>query len=125
MIIAHVLLDTPTLKACSVTCRSFYLATLPHLWHTLICHGRNLDPAREGFIPIQKLGEMQLLPLVKRLQIVQHDNDPWFPPTIPDAQTLVYFSAFTNVQELGFVEVDLSKLTPRAQQYFGHFAPTL
>jgi len=52
---------------------------------------------------------MRLLPLVKRLQVVQRYDDPWFPPTIPNAQTLVYFSA----------------LTLQVQQYFGHFAPAL
>ena len=122
MILAHLPLDTPTLKACSVACRSLYLATLPHLHHTLICYEENSDSAHEGFTPIRKLGEMQLLPLVKHLQIVQCNTVPW---TIPNAQTLVHFSALTNVQELGLDEVDLPTFTPQAQQYFGHFAPTL
>jgi len=125
MIIAHVRLDMITLKACSATCRSWYIATLPHLHHTLTFHAKNWDSTREGFIPLRKLGEMRLLPLIKRLQIAQSHDDPWFPPMIPNAQTLVYFSALANVRELGFDEVDLSALAPQAQQYLGHFAPTL
>ena len=46
MIIADVLLDTPTLKACSATCRSWYIATLPHLHHTLTLHQWTSDPVR-------------------------------------------------------------------------------
>jgi len=128
MIIAHVLLDTPTLEACFATCGSWYPALYPTSTTLSSLTGKKSDSAREGFVPLRnlKLGEMQLLPLIRRLQIMwQSHDDPWFPPTITNVQTSVYFSALKNVQELGFDEVDLSALTPQAQQYFEHFAPTL
>jgi len=120
MILAHVLLDTPTLKACSATCRSWYITTLPHLHHTLTLHRRGPNPASQGIIPLQKLGKMQLLPLVKRLRILDYHG-----PTILSARSLVYFSALTSVQELLIDELDLRALIPQMQQYFGHFAQTL
>ena len=127
MILAHVILNMSTLKACSATCRSWYIATLPHLHHTLTLHGRASGPARRGLIPLQKLGRMQLLPFVKRLQILQYYDYPgtWFRPSLFNAQSLAYFSALTNVQELGIRGLDFRVFTPRAQRYFGHFTPTL
>ena len=125
VIIAHVILDTSTLKACSATCRSWYIATLPHLHHTLTLCGRKSDPAPEWFTLLQKLGETRLLPFVKRLQILQNHADHRVPPTIFNAQSLVYFSALTNVQELGIDELDFRGFTPQTRRFFGHFAPTL
>ena len=123
MIVAHVILDTPTLKAVSATCRSWYIAALPHLHHTLTLCRRALDPGHQGLIPLQKLGKMGLLPFVKRLLIVQyHGNDPSL-PTVLNARSPVYF-AFTNVQELA---IDMLALvfTPRVHLYFGHSMPKL
>ena len=120
MVIAHVLLDTPTLKACSTTYRSWYIATLPHLHHTLTLRRRAFDPARQGLIPLQKLGKMRLLPLVKRLRILEYHG-----PTVLSARSLVYFSALTSVQELLIEELDLRVLIPRMQPRFGHLAPSL
>ena len=68
MIIAHVLLNTPTLKTCSATCRSWYITTLPHLHHTLTLRQWASDSARRGLKPLRKLGKMRLLPLVIRLR---------------------------------------------------------
>jgi len=67
---------------------------------------------------------MRLLPFVKRLQIVQHYTDPWF-PNIFDARGLVYFSALTNVQELGIDELHFCAFTPQAQRYLGHLMSTI
>ena len=120
MVITHILLDTPTLKACSTTCRSWYIATLPHLHHTLTLRRRAFDPARQGLIPLQKLRKMGLLQLVKRLRIQEYDR-----PTILSDRSLVYFSAFTNVRELLIEELDLRVFTSRMKLCFGHLAPTL
>ena len=71
---------------------------------------------------------MRLLSFVKRFRILQRYDDhadPWFLPTIFNAQSLVYFSALTNVQELIVDELDLCAFTPQAQLYFGQFTPTL
>ena len=125
MIIAHVILDTPTLEACSTTCRSWYLAALPHLHHTLTLHGTNLDIAGEWLTSLQRLSEMRLLPFVKRLQIEQSHAGPHFRPTILNAQSFVRFLALTNVQELGITELDFSVFTPQAQQNLGRSMPML
>ena len=70
---------------------------------------------------------MRLLPFVKRLRILQRYGyaDPWFLPTIFNAQSLFYFSTFTNVQELVVDELDLRAFIPQARLYFGQFTPTL
>ena len=125
MIIAHLLLDTPTLKAFSATCHSWYIATLPHLHHTLTLRDQNSDPAYEGFKRLRKLAKLGLLPLVKRLWIQQRFNS-WFLPKSSNAWSLTYFAALTNLQELGVDGLDLYAFTPQAQlAYFGHLAPTL
>lgn len=125
MIIARVLPDMSTLKACSKTCCCWYIAALPHLHHTLTLSQCFRDPPRRGLIQLQNLGKMRLLPLFKRLQIVKDGGGLWPPPMIPNTQSFAYFSALTNVQELGLDKVDLAVLAPQAQQHFGHFAPTL
>ena len=125
MIIAHVEHDTQTLKACSRTCRSWYIATLPYLYHNLTLRREHLDRTRGGLIPFRKLDKMRLLPFVKRLWINHCYADPFLPPEIFNAEGLAYFSALTNVQELGFESLDLRSFIPRAQLYLGHFTPKL
>ena len=124
MIIAHILLDTPTLKACSTTCRSWYIAIVPHLHHTLTLRDQTSGPVCGGFKRLRKLAKARLLPFVKRLWIQQH-LDTWFLPKNFSARSLSYFSALTNLQELGVDGLGLHAFTPQAQLYFGHFAPTL
>ena len=70
---------------------------------------------------------MRLLPLVKRLQILQRHGyaDPWFLPAIFNTQGLAHFSALTNVRELVIDELDIRTFIPQAQLYFGQFTPTL
>ena len=125
MIIAHVELDAQTLKACSRTCRSWYIVTLPHLYHTLTLRREHWDQARGGLIPFRKLEKMQLLPFVKRLWIRHCYADPRLPSEIFNTESLVYFSALTNIQELGLDRLDLHLFTPQAQLYFGPFIPRL
>ncbi|KAF9648102.1 hypothetical protein BDM02DRAFT_2358489 [Thelephora ganbajun] len=127
MIIAHVLLDAPTLKACSMTCRSWYIATLPHLHHTLTLRKYPSDPTHAELRPLRKLDKMRLLPFVKRLRILQGGltASPWFLPTTFNCRNLAYFSTLTNVQVLGIDNLDLGMFVPEAQLYFGHFTSTL
>jgi len=124
MIIAHVLLDTPTLKACSATCRSWYIATLPHLHHTLTLRQWSSDPARRGLEPLRKLGKMGLLPLVARLRMVLNSAGPE-PLRVINPRSPAYFSTLTNVQELTIDALDFRDFAPQMELYFGHFAPKL
>ena len=122
-IIAHVQLDTQTLKACSRTCRSWYIAALPHLHHTLTLRRKEWDHG--GLIPLQKLSKMRLLPFVRRLWISHCYVHPSLPPEIFNARCLYYFSALTNIQELGLDSLDLHLFIPQAELYFGPFMPRL
>ena len=115
MIVAHVQFDIQTLKACSMTCRSWYIATLPHLHHTITLRRKGWDPTRGGLAPLRKLDKMRLLPFVKRLRVRHRYADPFLPPEIWNAQCLIYFSALANIQELGFDGLDLRLFVPEAK----------
>jgi hypothetical protein len=125
IIIADLGDDISSLKAYSVTCHSWYLAAAPHLHHTLTLKNWTSDSTRAGFKPLAKMHKMDLLPLVKKLWIRSSSFTPWISPRKLDRQTLRYFSALTNVQQLRIERFDLSKFMPNIERYFGHFAPTL
>jgi hypothetical protein len=125
IIIADIGDDTLSLKACSVTCYSWYIATVPHLHRTLVLEERTEDPARAELKPLTKLHKLDLLPFVKKLWIRSLSFEPWISPRKFDRQTLRYFSALTNVQQLRIERFDLSKFMPGVERYFGHFTPTL
>jgi len=125
IIIADLGDDIWSLKAFSTTCHSWYLAAVPCLHRTLTIEERPSDPARWEFKPLAKLHKMDLLPFVKKLWIRAAAFDPWLSPRNFDKQTLRYFSALTNVQQLRIERFDLSKFMPGVERYFGHFAPTL
>ena len=68
---------------------------------------------------------MRLLSFVKRLWFGHCDIDSVPPSEIFNARGLVYFSALTNIQELGFDCLDLCSFIPQVQPYLGHFMPRL
>ena len=68
---------------------------------------------------------MRLLPFVKQLRIMHCYADPFLPSEIFNAKSLAYFSALTNVQELGLGNLDLRSLIPQVQLYLGPFMPRL
>ena len=117
--------DIRSLKTFSMTCHSWHLAAMPHLHHTLTIEERPSDPARWELKPLAKLHKMDLLPFVKKLGIRATSSGPWLSPRKFDRQTLRYFSALTNVQQLRIERFDLSKFMPGVKRYFGHFAPAL
>ena len=134
MIIAHLTDDHRALKACSLTCRSWYSVAVPHIHHTLTLRrntpypiGR-MDPqsASDKLGPLSKLDELGLIPLVKEIRVVQWDGEyPWFTPLAFGLLDLRYFSAFANVHTLKLQRVDIYHFIPHAGHYFGHFSPTL
>ena len=117
--------DLLSLKAFSTTCYSWYIAAAPHLHHTLTLEERPSDQTRAELKPLAKLYKMDLLPFVKKLWIRCSSFEPWISPRKFDRQTLRYFSALTNVQQLRIERFDLSKFMPGVERYFGHFAPAL
>ena len=128
MIISHLIYDTPTLLACSLTCYSWYIATVSHLHHTLTTDGGRWRADKKYLwpTPLRKSYELGLLPLVTRLRIrSSYQYEVKFAPEQLDRRTLRYFSALTNLQELGIDNLQVSSLMPTIKQCFGHFSPTL
>ena len=130
MIIAQLSCDMRSLRACSLTCYSWYIAAVPHLYHLLITPTYRLR-IRSTFAwsePLRDMHELGLLPLVKTLQIpTTRDTDhfPVFSPTRFNRRILRHFSALTNVQELGIESLDVSSFVPRIRRYFGHLLPSV
>jgi len=123
MIVAHLIHDLRTLKACSLTCRSWYIIAVPHIHHTLIV-GRGFP--RDRLKPLSKLHGLGLTPLVREIRVERlHGADDWFIPQTFGRRSLRYLSAFTNVHTLGLQRVELSRFFPHIERYFRHFSPTL
>lgn len=101
MIVGYLLMgDLDTFKACSLTDRSWYITTVPHLHRTLTLGRDGPDFSR------------------RRL-------NPWFGPQALSSRGLRHFSAFTNVRTLRFEELEIHRFMPDIERYFGHLSPTL
>jgi len=125
-IIAHLVYDTQSLKACAATCFAWYNITAPHLHHTLTLHEPHTDPTRGGPNPLMALDKLGLLRLVKKVQFQRGiSRSPWVVPDFFDPQSLCYFSALTNLQVLEIASLDFSKFASGTEMYFGRFTPTL
>ena len=123
MVIAHLIDDIPTLKASSLTCRSWYIVTTRHIHHTLVL-GRGFTHDR--LKPLFKLHSLGLIPLVQEIQVERpFGADNWFVPRAFSKRTLRYFSAFANVHTLGLQRLEISQFFPHIERYFGQFSPTL
>ena len=123
MIIAHLSRDFRTLIACSMTCRSWYTAAVPHLHHTLTLRGNTPEVGRSKLEPLSKLRELGLAPLVKEVRVYQyHCENAWIAPWGSSNHT---FSGFANVQTLRLEEPDIQLFIPGTERYFKHLPPTL
>jgi len=130
MIIAHFIYDKRTLITCSMTCYSWYIAAVPLLHHSLTTEDDSYyswDHVKYAWpTPLRKSYELGLLPLVKQLRIrMGLGNHTEFTPGWLDRRTFRYFTALTNLQELGIDNLQLSRFMPNIQQCFGHLSPTL
>ena len=129
MIIVHLIYDTRSLIACSLTCYSWYTVTVHHLHHTLTTQTYDLFPDSKikwpkPLLDVYRLG---LFPLVKKFHICAADCSyhRLFSPKLFSRYTLRHFTAFTNVRELGIDYLDIPSFIPRINRYFGHFLPTV
>jgi len=130
IVIAQFMYDKLNLLACSLTCRSWYIAAVRHLHHTLTAsayhgHGKKRLRRLDSFRCMHELG---LFSLVKKFHIRGSGIDlsgPWsFSSNQFDScGALRHFSALTNVQELGIDYLDIPSFMPNIQRYFGHFLP--
>ena len=128
MIIAHLIYDTDSLLACSLTCYSWYIASVPHLHHTLSLRpGSWLSPQKIGWpTPLQNASRLGLLPLVKKFWVhATFSCYDRFSPERFNRRILSQFSAMTNVQDLRIDNMDVPSFMPRVRRYFGHFLPTV
>ena len=129
IITSYFIYDTRSLLACSLTCYSWYIAVVPHLHHTLTTKDDPIWPADRNHPwprPLKKSYELGLLPLVKRFRIrMTNVAYPMFAPAWLSERTLRYFSALTNLQDLGIDYLNVSSFMPTIRQCFGHFSPTL
>lgn len=124
MIMAHFTHDLDTLKAFSMTCRSWYTLAAPHLHHTLTIGSNDPHVTRGHLKPVSKLYKLGLIPLVKELRVRQ-PIDAWFIPQAFNRRNLRYFSAFSDVQILALQWFQISHFIPGIERYFEQFSPTL
>ena len=127
-IISYFTHDKRTLLACSATCCSWYITAIPHLHRTLTTDDdiHKGSKGRRWPRPLRKSYNLGLLPLVKRLRIRSGDpNYDEFTSKKLGWRAMAYFSALTNLQELGIDNLRVSSFFPDIQRYFGHLAPTL
>ena len=126
MIIAHLIYDTRTLKACAATCFAWYNVATPHLHHTLTLRQWATDTSRTYLNPLEPLHKLELLPFVKRVEFEKGlFGGAWVSPTIFEPESIEYFGALENLQDLAITDLDFSKFPRGVGEYFGHFAPTL
>ena len=118
MIITRIAHDLNTLKACSLTCHSWYIAAVPHLHYTLTL------TTRGKLKPLSKVHQLGLMPRIKEIR-VQQDRRTWLVPQAFSRRDLHYSSAFANVQTLILQYLDIFLFIPGIERYFGHFSPTL
>ena len=123
MIIAHLTHDLNALKACSLTCRSWYIVAAPHIHHTLTL-GRGATPS--GLKPLSELQRPGLISLVQEIRVEQWPGvATWFMPRAFNRHTIRYFSAFSNVHTLKLQRLEITRFIPHIERYFGQFSPTL
>jgi len=127
IIIAHLIYDTPSLLACSLTCSSWYIAVVPRLHQTLTIRTARLREKKFMWPkPLRHMHRLDLLPLVKKLQVHKcRPNRHHFTPKQLDCRTLRHFFALSNIQELDIDHLNIHKFMPRIQRYFKNILPTL
>jgi len=132
MIIAHLVYDTNSLRTCTMTCYSWYLAAVPHLHNILITHTNSLDRKFRWPNPLRHMHALGLFPLVEILWVHRdYGNDSnnngnlVFSSKQFNHRILRQTSALVNVQRLMVDNLDISSFMPRIQQYFKNFLPTV
>ena len=127
IIVACLVHDKHSLIACSLTCRSLYIASTPHLHHTLV-----LENVKRGRLswpkPLQEASKLGLLPLVKKLWLRRafaNSQGLHFPEKLFNHEVLCQISGLTNVRVLAIDDLNIPAFMPEIQRYFGHFLPRL
>lgn len=122
MIISYLTYDIKTLKACSLTSYSWYIAAVPHLHRTFVLRGVD----RAGLKTLSARHSLGLLSLAKDLRIPQSSSQSHrLLPQSFNRRDMRCFLAFTNVQSLTVQSLDIHYFIPGLERHFGHFSPTL
>ena len=123
-VIAHLIYDLPTLLSCSLTCYSWYIATVPHLHHTLSAWtAATWSRKHQWPNRIRSKYILGLLPFVKA--VVIHSCNKEFSPKLFNRFTLRQLSGLTNVRTLQIDDLDIPGFMPKIQRYFGSLLLTL
>ena len=127
MIVAYLAHDIRSLKAFSLTCRSWYIAAVPLIHHTLALNlAGGCVVYRSLLEPISKLHELDLIHLVRAIQVTQEPGlGWWFLPQSFTGLDLHHFSALANVHTLKIQCLEIYRFIPDIGHYFGHFPQTL
>ena len=125
IIIAHLNDDLCALKACSLTCRSWHSAAVPHLHHTFTLTGDKPEIGRRRLEPLSVLHKLGLIHLVKSIRVKQGFNTRWFVPRAFSNHDLYHFSAFANVHTLKLQNTFICDFIPSTERHFGHFSQSL
>ena len=124
MIVAHLIYDTYSLRACTLTCYSWYLVAVPHLHINLMIHTDHGDRKYLWPNPLRQMHALGLLPLLKSFRVRGDDQIPFSTERF-DRRTIHQFSALNNIRRLLIDYLDIPSFVPKIQQYFGHFLPTV
>ena len=120
IIIAFLSFDAHSLRSCTLTCYSWYIAAVPHLYHTLRIWARSCvrNPG-QWLNSLQRMHKLGLLPLVKSFQVRGLDEkDVGLSPKLSSRRTLRQFRALANVQDLWIDYLDIPSFMPQIQRYF-------
>ena len=130
MIVSYLVCHPRSLRACTLTCYSWYIAAVPHLYRILITptYSRSFRGYFCWADPLRRMHKFGLLSLVKKYQVLAQRpctaGDEISPKRL-DHRTLRHFSALINVQELGIDHLNIPEFMPNIPRYFGHFLPTV
>jgi len=122
VIVAHLVYDLPALKACSLTCRSWYIVAFPHIHHTIVLGRTGVDGRPK---PLSELHELGLIPLIKEIRVSKVGVHPWFTPQVFRQRDFRHFYAFANVHTLRLQSLEIYRFIPLIERYFEHLLPTL
>ena len=124
MIFTYLIRDLNTIKACSLTCRSWYVVAAPRIHHTLLLREARRKIPHFGLKPLSELHDRGLMPFVKEIRIRQW-NSYWFFPQAFSPRDLHHFTAFVNVRILRIHALDIDCFIPSLGRHFEGFMPTL
>ena len=124
MIIGHLIYDARSLRTCSQTCYSWYIAAVPHIHRTLIARIGLRNQKLRWPNPLRRMHALGLLPLVRALW-VRGDDKYIFPPKRSNWRILRQSSTLTNDRQLAIEHLDIPSFMPRIRWCFGHFLSTV